>query len=125
MPLPTSALEEWRYSRIDSLDPDRYPAATTAPGRPAPLRDLEDVLGALGPLSARVDTCDGFLTGLSGAADGVTLAPFADLGQAPPGVAGTPDRFVAANRPFAPDTGSIWVRPGVTAAAAALVARAV
>jgi len=123
MPLPTSALEEWRYSRIDSLDPDRYPAATTAPGRPAPLRDLEDVLGALGPLSARVDTCDGFLTGLSGAADGVTVAPFADLGQAPPGVAGTPDRFVAANRAFAPDPVSIRVRPGVTAAPVVVVHR--
>jgi Fe-S cluster assembly protein SufD len=61
MPLPTTALEEWRYSRIDALDPSSFaPAPPPDEEGSEPLHsDLASVLGALGAGLPLVETVNG------------------------------------------------------------------
>jgi Fe-S cluster assembly protein SufD len=105
--LPTDALEEWRYSRIDALDLDRYRPALTPPAAAVePIPDLERLVRALGPELSFVETHDGHLAGVQGRRVGVTVeqvsiadAPAAGIGA----VAGEPDAFAMLNRACAPD----------------------
>jgi Fe-S cluster assembly protein SufD len=105
--LPTDALEEWRYSRIDGLDLDRYRPALTPPAAGVdPIPDLERLEEALGTEATYVETHDGHLAGVRAGRPGVTVerlsapdAPAADIGA----VAGEPDAFAMLNRACAPD----------------------
>jgi Fe-S cluster assembly protein SufD len=114
--LPTDALEEWRYSRIDALDLDRYRPALTPPvGVVDPIPDIQRLVEALGPVVTLVETHDGHLAGVEAGRPGVTVerlsapdAPPADIG----GVAGEPDAFAMLNRAWTPDPVRIRVRTG-------------
>jgi Fe-S cluster assembly protein SufD len=112
-PLPTDALEDWRYSRIDALDLERFrpagpPASEVGAERPdrAAANDLVQALVALvGRPATLVETVDGYVTQAHGSDAAVTVerlsAPDArpvDLGD----IAGEPDALVTLNRAFAP-----------------------
>jgi Fe-S cluster assembly protein SufD len=61
MPLPTTALEEWRYSRIDALYPASFGPAPPPDemGSEPSDSDLASVLGALGAAQPLVETVNG------------------------------------------------------------------
>jgi Fe-S cluster assembly protein SufD len=114
---PTSALEEWRYSRIDAFDPDRFSPALE-PGVPGGDETIESLLSALGSNFIRVETVDGWVTStrgeariLSGAGEGEIA-----LGE----ISGEPDAFSTLNRAFGPDPIVVEV-PSNTASAPVLV----
>ncbi len=104
--LPTDALEEWRYSRIDALDLDRYRLADGPVGSTlVPLPVVQDLVSALGPRVTFVETHDGHVVGARAAEREIVVerlsapdAPSVELGA----VAGEPDAFAALNRAFAP-----------------------
>jgi Fe-S cluster assembly protein SufD len=119
--LPTDALEEWRYSRIDALDLERFqpagpPAEAMGPDRPdrAAANDLVQALvGLVGRPATIVETVDGYVAQAHGSDRAVTVerlsAPDArpvDLGA----IAGEPDAFAVLNRAFAP--GPVRIRVG-------------
>jgi Fe-S cluster assembly protein SufD len=125
--LPTDALEEWRYSRIDALDLDRYrPAAPPGPGvRPA-TPEVDRMLAALGTGLTVVETEDGYLTGVAARGGDVTVdvlsdpdAAEEDLGT----VAGEPDAFATLNLALAPAPVRIRIAAGVASAPVVLVHR--
>jgi hypothetical protein len=131
--LPTSALEEWRYSRIDALDLDRYQPALTAGSRPGPAAAVEDLLravgtGGTGPTGMTViETRDGYLTTQPGAQPGVTVERISGPEGLPVGlgdISGEPDSFAALNRAFAPDPLRIRVARGAQAGPVVVVHRA-
>lgn len=132
--LPTSALEEWRYSRIDALDLDRYQPALTA-GLPPPGSgaEVEDLLGAVGAGGTGrtgmtvIETRDGYLTSQPGTQPGVTVERISGPEALPVGlgeIAGEPDSFAALNRAFAPDPLRIRVARGAQAGPVVVVHRA-
>jgi Fe-S cluster assembly protein SufD len=114
--LPTAALEEWRYSRIDALDLERYASAPSPAGAaPAPPEAVRGLIGALGNGVAVVETRDGYLAGARAADRSVSLdrlsapdAKRAGLGA----LAGEPDALVTLNRAFAPVPLRLRVAPG-------------
>ena len=122
--LPTSALEEWRYSRIDALELDRFhpvadrPVATGEPDLAA------DVLADIGA-DVVVDLTDGWVLDQRGSAPGVTVTRLAEAGEGPDlaDLAGSPDAFAVANRAFAPDPLLVEVAPGAAAATVLVVQR--
>ncbi|HET9077686.1 MAG TPA: SufD family Fe-S cluster assembly protein [Acidimicrobiales bacterium] len=122
--LPTSTLEEWRYSRIDALDPERY-QPLTAPSTPEPDRgQLGRLLAALGPAVTVIETTDGWVSGSSGSDPAVTVGRVSDLDDRPAGfgdLAGEPDAFATASRAFAPDPVVIRVQPHAAAAPVVVV----
>src|SRR5262249_14745981 len=105
--LPTDALEEWRYSRIDSLDLDQYQPLLAPPAgvsRP-PLPDVNRLLSAIGPEATVVDTQDGYVVGIRASDPDVTVDVLAspDAAEVEVGdIAGEPDAFAILNRAFAP-----------------------
>jgi Fe-S cluster assembly protein SufD len=105
-PLPTDALEEWRYSRIDTLDPDSY--------LPAPRPDRSDeqprvgepanFVAALGGVTFA--TLNGYASGALTAAPGVTVDVLSAEGTKDPGfedLVGEGDAFAKLNLALAPD----------------------
>ena len=120
MAWPSSSLEEWRYSRIDSLDGERYARLTDAPHGPASHAELDRMLAAVGVASATVETRNGFL--VAGPLEGpigdgsVQVARASDLERPVEELAPPPDAFATANRAFSPDPVVIAVgrgaRPG-------------
>lgn len=116
MPLPTSSLEEWRYSRIDGLDPDRYRPVAGPPTAPVEHADLDKFLTAAGSPSALVETCDGYLVSRSGGGDALQVVTASELEEAPEPVAGPTDSFAVGNRAFAPDPVVVRVAPGASVA---------
>ena len=71
-----------------------------------------------------VETCDGWVSAISGADPAVTAGRVSELGSLPPGwgdLAGEPDAFATANRAFGPDPVLISVRPGASAAPVVVV----
>ncbi len=115
-------MEEWRYSRIDSLDPDRYQRLDQPSTKPAEHPELARITAAVGATSAYVETCDGFLVGSPDGCDGVVVRPATDLDQAPADLIGPPDAFVLANRAYAPDPVVVTIRAGTTPRAPVVVA---
>jgi Fe-S cluster assembly protein SufD len=117
--LPTDELEEWRYSRIDALDLDRYrPADAPAATAMAPLPVVSDLVAALGSGLTLIETHDGYVAGVHAGDRHVTVerlsapdAPAVELG----GIAGEPDGFAALNRAFAPAPVRIRVAQGSAA----------
>jgi Fe-S cluster assembly protein SufD len=122
LPLPTSELEEWRYSQIDALDLDRYrigvggPTGPTSqpsgPGQPGLAHAL---VSELGPGVTLIETHDGQVVQAHGSDRAVIVerlsAPDArevELGE----LAGEPDAFAVLNRAFAPAPVRITVSPG-------------
>lgn len=120
-PLPTSSLEEWRYSRIDSLDPDRYRRLTEAPTAPVVHEDLDKVVAAVGPTSAVIETVDGYLSSRSAGSRAVNILEASEMEDAPDDIAAPTDAFAVANRSFAPDPLVVRVAPGATAAPVVVV----
>jgi Fe-S cluster assembly protein SufD len=126
--LPTDAMEEWRYSRIDSLDLDRYrPAAFPGPGdvRPA-IPDMERILAAFESGLTVVETQDGHVTGVAAGGRDITVhvlsdpdAVEEDLGS----VAGEPDAFAALNLALAPSPVRIRIGRGAVSAPVVLLHR--
>jgi Fe-S cluster assembly protein SufD len=118
-------LEEWRYSRIDGFEPDRYSRLTEPPSGPGSHPDLDRVLGAIGPAATLIETHDGFVVRRPLSADpsndGVTVMFEGELEEAPEDLTGAPDAFVVGNRAFAPDPVLVRVRPGATAAPVVVV----
>ncbi|HET6964318.1 MAG TPA: SufD family Fe-S cluster assembly protein [Acidimicrobiales bacterium] len=114
-PLPTSSLEEWRYSRIDSLDLERYPRLVERPADDADHPDLDKMLAAVGSTSAVIETLDGFLV-RAGGHSAISVTPAAELPEAPEPIAADTDAFAIANRAFAPDPIVIRVASGTTTA---------
>lgn len=114
--LPTSSLEEWRYSRIDNFDANRYSPATQ------PTSDAESV--DLGEHAARVVIHNGFITSIEttdSLPQGVVVARAADLAERPelivPDHVGGADAFSELNAAFAPDPLVIVVPRNVDVAA--------
>jgi Fe-S cluster assembly protein SufD len=105
--LPTDSLEEWRYSRIDALDLDRFTPLGPAAARPAPdsLPEVASLVTALGSGLTSVETHDGQVVAVHAGDRNVVVdrlsapdAPRAELGA----IAGEPDAFAVLNRAFAP-----------------------
>jgi Fe-S cluster assembly protein SufD len=124
--LPTDALEEWRYSRIDSLDLDGYrPAAPPAGADHPPLPDVERLLDALGAATV-LETQDGHVAAIRTGDQDVTVevlsrpdAPEVDVGA----VAGEPEAFTALNMAFAPAPLRIRIRRAASPAPVVVVHR--
>ena len=118
--LPTSALEEWRYSRIDALELDRFHPVGPPAARPAGAGSdagRDDLIGRIGA-DVVVEVVDGWVLDQRGSAPGVSVTRLAEAGQSPglADLAGSPDAFAVANRAFAPDPLLIAVAPGTAAA---------
>jgi Fe-S cluster assembly protein SufD len=105
--LPTDALEEWRYSRIDALDLERYRPAEPPQGAASGSgRELVDsLLASVGRPVTLIETRDGYMSRSRGTDRAVTIehlsAPDArpvEMGDA----AGEPDAFATLNKAFAP-----------------------
>lgn len=114
--LPTEAAEEWRYSRVEALDLDRYTTAAqpeTAPALPTDVAEL--VAGAGG---AVVVTRDGWLTDLPVRPEGVSITT--DAGEVG-AISGEPDPFVTLNAALAPSPLRITVAAGQVLAAPIVV----
>lgn len=117
--LPSSAAEEWRYSRIDELDLDRYEPVL---GRAEPVQVGDIVPALVAPLGSGVtliETHQGYVGGIRHADRAVTIERMSapDASPAPLGeLAEEPDTLATLNRAFAPDPLLITVPPGVTAA---------
>jgi Fe-S cluster assembly protein SufD len=107
---PSSAAEEWRYSRIDAFDPDGYVPAP----RPAapPVAPEDDLVAAAGEAFARLETVDGWVRAAEGPVRVLSAAEADDqpvhLGE----IAGEPDRFTLMSAAFAPDPAVIEVPAG-------------
>jgi Fe-S cluster assembly protein SufD len=100
--LPTAGLEEWRYSRIDQLDLDRYtPWAPGLSGPSAPVpAGVEALVAALAPSTVVVVRNGGEIT-VRSTAPGVTVeAPDVDAEPAE-GAPGRPDALGALNEAYA------------------------
>lgn len=100
--LPTDSAEEWRYSRVEDLELDRYRPAGSAPESPVAVPAA--VAALIGEASAPVIvTVDGWITETPTLPPGVELS---DLSTAEADVVGTlsgePDPFVALNAALAP-----------------------
>ena len=124
--LPTSALEEWRYSRIDALDLDRY-HPVTGPAAAGPAGDGLDGLVARIGADVVVEAVDGWVVDQRGSAPKVSVTRLVEADAAPglADLAGAPDAFAVANRAFAPDPLLITVAPGSPAATVLVVHRCV
>jgi Fe-S cluster assembly protein SufD len=103
--LPTTTLEEWRYSRIDGLDLDRYSPAAPEATPLAPLPEVSALVDAIGRGATLVETHDGRVAAVHSADPHVHVdrldapdAPQVQLGA----VAGEPDAFAILNRALAP-----------------------
>jgi Fe-S cluster assembly protein SufD len=126
--LPTDALEEWRYSRIDSLDLDRFRPAPAPLGAPlAPLPAVLDLVAALGAGVTLIETHDGHVAALHAGDREVTVerlsapdAPEVGLGA----VAGERDAFAVLNQAFAPGPLRVRVAKGSTPKPVVVVHRA-
>jgi Fe-S cluster assembly protein SufD len=109
--LPTESLEEWRYSRIEQLDLDRYEPAS-APEITVPISGYhaDELVRAIQGDFTVVETIDGFLSELSVPPDSVVeiddLSDSAAKGHQRRPVANDPDPYVTLNRAFAPS----WIR---------------
>ena len=124
-PLPTEKEEVWRYSRIDDLDLDRYPApgsvtpgTTDAPGPSASDR-VRSLVDQLGRRSGLMVTINGVLASVASTApdDSIVLGRLAEHPEAA-GLLGSvttqPGDFVLLNDAFAVDPLVIDVAPGAT-----------
>ena len=108
--LPTDALEEWRYSRIEQLNLERYsPALALRPAevRAHPADDLADQLLHVlkqQPAVTIVETQDGFVSELSVSPDSsIEIGDLSDGGDRPElqPIGDDPDALVTLNRAFA------------------------
>jgi Fe-S cluster assembly protein SufD len=105
--LPTDALEEWRYSRIDALDLDRYQPAPPPTGDPRDAgRELVDsLLSSLGRPVTLIETRNGYASRSHGTDRAVTVERLSapDAGVVPIGDASVePDPFATLNTAFSP-----------------------
>ena len=119
--LPTDALEEWRYSRIDALDLERFhparpPAEVMGPHRPdrAAANDLvQSLLGLVGRPATLVETVDGYASQAHGSDRAVTVERLSAPDSKPielGAIAGEPDAFALLNLAFSP--GPVRIRVG-------------
>jgi Fe-S cluster assembly protein SufD len=126
--LPTDGLEEWRYSRIDSLDLGRYrPAAAPVAATLSVLPEVQQLVEAFGSRATFIETHDGHVAGVHGGSREITVerlsapdAPLVELGA----VAGEPDAFATLNLAFAPGPLRIHVASGTTPGPVVVVHRA-
>ncbi len=98
-PLPSAALEDWRYSRIDALDLDRYRPVTgiEAPTDAQVPGAVAELVGRTGPATVVV-VRNGAAVGVNGTDPAVTVT----FDDARPGaVAGEPDALTTLNAAFA------------------------
>jgi Fe-S cluster assembly protein SufD len=108
---PTESLEEWRYSRIEQLDLDRFePVSRPEITVPTGADHAGELLNAIKGDVTIVETVDGFLSELSvpsGSAVEIDdlAADSAAAGSSEP-IADDPDPYVTLNRAFAPS----WIR---------------
>jgi Fe-S cluster assembly protein SufD len=115
--LPTAALEEWRYSRIDALDLERYrltPAGASGAG-PALEPVVAELIGALGPGAGVIETRNGEVVGVRVDTDGISIDQLADPDASPVelgAIAGEPDALAALNLALAPAPVRIRARRG-------------
>ena len=110
-PMPTSADEIWRYSRIDELDLAARSRASASPGS----FDSDDFLAAVGATAFVVETVDGRVASSAGGAEGVRVGPPVEssgLGRLTD-TAAPWDAFVTLNRALAPDPLIVTVDAGV------------
>jgi Fe-S cluster assembly protein SufD len=132
--LPTDALEEWRYSRIDALDLEHYaPAAApdTGPsgeqsGGDHRSRDerqgrelIDSLVSALGQPLTLVATRNGYTAQTRGSPRNVTIESLSAGDSSPVlvgDVAGEPDPFATLNTAFSPAPLRLVVGPGSEAA---------
>jgi Fe-S cluster assembly protein SufD len=126
-PLPTEKEEVWRYSRIDDLDLDRYPApgsgahgSTDAPGPSASDR-VRSLVDELGPRSGLMVTINGVLASVASTApdESMVVGRLAEHPEAA-GLLGSvttqPGDFVLLNDAFTVDPLVIDVAPGASVA---------
>lgn len=114
--LPTTAAEEWRYSRIDTLDLSGFvpflPAGGPPAGTPA---GLTPVLAPFGPDVPLVVTCNGRLLETRGTPDGVRVRTLSAVTDGTDEALGPEelDAFGWLNRGLSPDPVSVDVPDGV------------
>ena len=98
---PSSALEEWRYSRIDTFELDRYRPVLEPAGRVDPDAAVEFLIAGLGTEVTRIDTVDGWVAAHTGPIRILSAGGEAEtrLGE----IAGEPDAFATMNLAFGPD----------------------
>ncbi len=123
--LPTDALEDWRYSRIDALDLDRFAPATAPVGSGrSPHPWLDALLDAIGPAATYVETHNGHLVQVRSDDTAVTVRQPAAADSDPVGSDGLltgEDPFAWLNHAFAPSPLRLTVPGGHTASLAVVV----
>jgi Fe-S cluster assembly protein SufD len=120
LPLPTTAEEDWRYSRIDELDLARFGpvegARALAAASVLRLNLTASLLASLAPLTTRVRSVDGVVAAIDPVPAGVTVRSGATLEEPPEQlgelVAPHHDSFLALSDAFAPDVAVIDVAEG-------------
>lgn len=124
-PLPTEKDEVWRYSRIDSLDLDRYQTpvspdltATDVHG-PPPSDRIRALVDGLGPRAGLIVTVNGVLATVASEAgdDALAIGRMTEHDEAEAllgSIATDPTDFVLLNDAFAADPVVIDVHAGVT-----------
>ncbi len=104
-PLPTFEAEEWRYSPIDSLDPNAF-----APAASAPVGESPEPF-ALASASASLQTVDGFVVDVSaGDNSGLTVGSARSMDALQ--LRAAPDLLGESNAAFGPDPIVVTVAPG-------------
>lgn len=110
---PTSALEEWRYSRIDTFDLESYSPALEA-GTGGRDGTIDGLLAGLGGDVTRIDTVDGWVSTDS---DEVRILSRSGDGDIALGeISGEPDAFATLNSAFGPDPIVVEIPPNSAAA---------
>ena len=85
--MPTDALEDWRYSRVDSLDIERYRPAEAPLGAPAHTEGRQEVqalVAALGDGVTLIETHNGHVSRAQGSDRTVIIERLSAPDAAPP-----------------------------------------
>lgn len=108
--LPTEALEQWRYSRVEQLDLDRYAPALGLQAAEVRAHPADEITDQLLPVLKQqagvtvVETLDGFVSELSvSPGSSLEIADLSGGGDRPEyePIGEDPDAFVTLNRAFA------------------------
>jgi Fe-S cluster assembly protein SufD len=86
LPLPTTAEEDWRYSRIDDLELGRFAPATATGATPGVPAEVADLVAEFSPPAALIVVVNGVDVSITGGHDGLEVIRL-DAGADPTAVA--------------------------------------
>jgi hypothetical protein len=88
LPLPTTELEDWRYSRIDDLELDRFSALVPTGVAPKLPQAVAELVASLGDPAVLIVVSDGGDVSVTGEDPAVTVTELAAAELAGAGLAG-------------------------------------